>query len=179
VATPDQPVPMYAAPVSSTVIVLATSKELAGAAFEAVNGTRKPEIKKDMADLLAAADSKSSLYVAAATKGRLDSIPLPDPKIKKVIDQIHSITIDLKVEQDINLELAIGASNADEAKALKDLVVQGLDLAKIQFKVAAAQQPELQPLINAVGSMTTTQKEKTVVINGKLTGEALEKLIKK
>jgi hypothetical protein len=179
ITPPDHPTGFYFAPIDSTVAVAATSKEMLGAAFDAVNGTRQPVIKKDVADLLAKADAKSSLFLVAATKGRLDAIPIPIPDAKKVLDQVHSFTIDLKVEKDVNLELTIGTPDADEAKKLRDLIVQGLDIVKIQVKIAVGQQPELQPLADLASSLTAKQKEKTVVIAGNVTGEALEKLLKK
>lgn len=179
IATPDQPVPMYAAPVSTSLTVFTTTPEIMSNALEAVKGTRAPVIKKEVAELIGKMDVKASLSIVAHTKGRLDAIPLPDPEMKKLIDQILSISIDLKVEKDVSLELAIGTPGVDESKKLRELIGGGLELAKIQVKVAVAQQPELQALVDLVNSMTATQKEKNVVITGKLTGEALEKSLNK
>jgi hypothetical protein len=179
ITTPDQPVPLFAAPIDSSILFFGTSKEYVGAAFEAVKGTRKPEIKKELSALLGKADSKSSLYVVAYTKGRLDSIPLPDASMKKVIEQIHSLTIDLKVEKDANLEVAVGTESTDAAKQMQALISGGLDFVKIQAKVALNAQPELQPLIDLVNSLKSVQKEKAVVITGSLGSEAIDKLFEK
>ncbi len=59
---PEQPQGFYFAAIDSGVAVAATSKETLGAAFDAASGTRQAVIKKDVADLLNKADSKSSLF---------------------------------------------------------------------------------------------------------------------
>jgi len=119
------------------------------------------------------------MYIVAQTKGRLDAIPLPDPEMKKIIEQVVSITADVKIEKDVEIEFAIGTSTAEEAKKMRELVGGGLELAKVQVKVAIAQQPELQPIVDLVNSMAAVQKDKAVVINGKLPGTAIEKLFDK
>ncbi len=83
------------------------------------------------------------------------------------------------MEKDVELELTVGTPDKDDAKKLRDLIVQGLDVVKVQAKIAVGQQPELQPLADLVASLTAMQKEKIVVIGGKLNGDALEKLLKK
>jgi hypothetical protein len=178
ISAPDQPV-IFAAPIDTGVFVLGTQKEYVGAAFDAAKGTRKPEIKKELAELIKSANPKSSLTVVANTKGRLDAIPLPDAPLKKTIEQIHSFALDLKVDQDVDLEISIGTENAEAAKQMQLIVAGGLDLAKIQAKVALAQQPELQPLLDLVNSLKAVQKDKDVVVTGKLGADAIEKILKK
>lgn len=177
--TPNQPYPMFAAPIDGNLVVVATNKENVVAAFDSVNETAKPRISKELAVLLSKRTDQSSLFMAAHTKGKLNSIPLADNDMKKIIDQVHSITADLKVATDLNLELTIGTGDLDEAKKMKDLVEGGIDLAKIQAKVALAAQPELQPLLDFFNSMSAARTDKMVVVSGKLRGDAIEKLFKK
>jgi hypothetical protein len=182
IAAPDLPLPMYGAAIDANLMIFSPVKELVGAAFVAQAAQKdspKPEIKKELADLLAKADPKASFFLVAHTKGKLDSVPLPDAEMKKLIEQIHSIAAELKVEQDVQLELSIGAAGADEAKKVRDIVAGGIDFMKIQVKLAVGQQPELQPLVNVINTMTAIQKEKQVIVAGKLTGEELEKMLKK
>jgi hypothetical protein len=179
IATPDQPVPVYAALVDSKTLVFATSKEGAGAAFDVAMGTRKPELRKELADLLKKADPKSSLSVVAYTKGRLESVPLPNDEMKKVLEQIHHITIDLKVESDAKLELVLGAENADAAKKMQGLVDAGLGFARVTLRNVLTQNPELQPVLDLVGSMKVVQKEQSVLVTGSLSAEAIDKMFKK
>jgi hypothetical protein len=178
IAAPDLPVPMYGAIVDANLIVFSPVKDCVRAGFDAATSARNPEIKKEVADLLAKADRKASLFVTAYTKGKLDSVPLP-VEMKKLIEQIHSITAELKVDQDVQLELSVGAAGNDEAKKVRDIVAGGIDLMKIQIKVAVGQQPELQPLVDVVNTMTAIQKDKQVIVAGKLTGDGLEKMLKK
>ena len=178
ITTPDQPV-MFFSPIDSKVLVFGTSKDYIATAFEAVKGTRTPEIKKELADLLAKADRKSSLTVVAYTKGRLDSLPLPDASMKKILEQIYSLTIDVKLAKDADLEVAVGTESADAAKQMQTMISFGLNFAKEQVKAAFAAQPELAPLGGLVNSLKAAQNEKNVVITGNLDGDSIEKLIKK
>lgn len=178
IATPEMPAPLFAAQVDPSLIVLATSKDYVAIAFEAAQGTHRPEIKKALSDLIGKSDGKSSLTIAALMKGKLDTIPFPDD-IKKVIDQIQTLSADLKVGNDVNLVLSLDTEDAEAAKQLQMVIAGGLDLAKIQAKVASSQQPELQSLVEFVSSMKALQKEKSVVITGNLTGETIDKLIEK
>jgi len=177
ITTPDQPTPMYAAALDASTMVFVTSKDMMTGAFEAAAGNGKTVAKKEVLDLWSKMDSKSSLAIVAQTKGRLDAIPLPDPAMKKIIEQVVSITAELKVEKDVNVELSIGTATADEAKQMRELVAGGLELAKVQVKVAVAQQAEMKPLVDLVNTMTAVQKDKSVVITGKVSGEALEKAL--
>jgi hypothetical protein len=180
IAPPDQTPPFYVATIDATLMVSSTSKEFLGAAFDAVNGTRAPEIKKEVSALLAKADSKASLFMVAYLKGRLDSVPLvADPKMKKVVEQVQSLAIEVKAETDINFEVAIESTTAEDAGKLKELVSGGLEFGKIMIKNATAGQPSLQPLVGLVGSMAVSQREKSVVVKGKLTGDGLEQMLKK
>ncbi|MCE9530595.1 MAG: hypothetical protein K8T89_05620 [Planctomycetes bacterium] len=169
---------MYTSLVDSSIVVISSSKEPAAAAFDAFKGTRKPEIRKELADLLAKADSTSSLFMVAHTKGRLANLPFLDNEMKRLLDQIHTMTVAVRVERDVTLDLAIGAGTLDEAKKMHTLVAGGLEFGKLQVKVAVTQQPELQAIADLVNSMTAAQKDKTVVISGKVGGDAIGKLIK-
>jgi len=99
--------------------------------------------------------------------------------MKKTLEQIQTVTIDLKVDKDVKLELAMDLENEQAAKDMVTLVNGGLEFVKIQAKVVLAQQPELEPLVDLVGSMKSTTKEKSVVISGSVEGAAIDKVFKK
>ncbi len=179
IATPKQPVPMYLATISSSVLVFASVKEQLGDAFAAADGTRKPVIKSEVVDLLSKADSKSSLFIVAVTKGKLEALPLPDAEIKKLLDQIQTVSVDLKIEKDARLEMVLGTPGTDQAKKIHEIVGGGLELIKLQMKVALASQPDLQPLLELSNSLAAAQKDKSVVITGQLSSEAAAKMLKK
>ena len=168
----------YGAVIDSKTIVLGTSKEYIGAAFEAAQGTTKVEIRKELAELLAKMDSQSSVYFAAIVRGNLEKIPLPDPNIKKVLEQIYFLTIDLKAHQDVDLKIGVGVETAEVAKSFEQLAQGGLDLLKAQVKVAAVQQPELEPIVELVNSLKVMSRGKALVVTGVLKGESIEKAIK-
>jgi len=175
---PEHPAPMFTAPVDSNVLVIGSSKDYIGAAFDAAKGTRKSEIKKELSALLDKADSKSSLYAVAYIKGKFDGLPIPEPA-KKAISQIDTLTLDLKVQQNVDLELNFGVDTADTATELAKLVTGGLELAKLQVKPALMQMPEMQPLLDLVNSLKSNSKEKSVIVTGKVDGEAIDKALSK
>ena len=165
---------VFAAAIDSNTIVMSTAKEHVATAFDAATGTRKPELKKELVELLAKADANASLSLVAYTKGKLDNVPLPDGEFKKII----SISGTIKVEKNMSLELVLGLPAAEDARRTRLLVGAALDLYKIQAKTAQQQQ-EFQPLIELLGSLSAVQKDRLVVIAGKLSGEAIEKSLKK
>jgi hypothetical protein len=177
--TTDQQGPAYAAPIDAQTFVVGTSKEYLGAAFEAASGTRPIALRKEVVELLNKSDKQASLSIVAYTKGRLEAVPLPDPELRKVLEQIVSLSIDLKVTRDVTLELAIGTPGEDQAKKMREMVNTGLELAKVQVKVAVAEQAELQPLVELVNSMTAAQRGSDVRVAGKLPGSSLDKVFGK
>jgi hypothetical protein len=170
--------PVFGAVLDSKTIVLGSLKEYIGTAFEAAQGTAKVEIHKDLSALLAKADSQSSLYFASIIRGKLEKLPLPDPNIKKVIEQIYNLTIDIKAKEDVDLRLGIGVATADSAKQFEQMAQAGVELLKAQIKVTAVQNPELEPIVELVNSLKVTTRGSALILTGVLKSEAIEKAIK-
>jgi hypothetical protein len=89
------------------------------------------------------------------------------------------LIVDFKVTQDVNLELNVGVEDDDAVKELAKLISSGLDLAKFQAKAVLMQQPEMQPLLDLINSLKAGQKEKSVVVTGKVDGQAIDKALSK
>jgi Protein of unknown function (DUF3352) len=174
----NQPNPLFAAVVDPNTIVLATTKEYLGRSFEAAQGNVKSELKKELADLVKKADPKATLFLVAATKGKLDKVPVPDPNVAKVLQDIESLTADLRVDKDIKLELVMGVKDDEIATALNGMVEEGLKQAQQFVPLIALQNPQLKPLGDMVNSIKTKAKGKSVVINALLPGDAIELMIK-
>jgi hypothetical protein len=174
----NQPNPIFAAVLDANTIVLATTKEHLSRAFQAAQGNVKSELKKDLAELVKNADPKATLYLAAATKGKLDKVPIPDPNVAKVLQDIESLTADLRVEKDVKLELVMAVKDDDVATALNGMVEEGLKQAQQFVPLIALQNPQLKPLGDMVNSIRTKAKGKSVVINAMLPGDAIELMIK-
>jgi len=174
----NQPNPFFAAVLDASTIVLATTKEHLGRAFQAAQGNVKSELKKELAELVKKADPQATLYLVAATKGKLDKVPVPDPNVAKVLQDIESLTADLRVEKDVKLELVMGVKDDDVATALNGMVEEGLKQAQQFVPLIALQNPQLKPLGDMVNSIKTKAKGKSVVINAMLPGDAIELMIK-
>lgn len=170
--------PVYAATIDANVVVLGTVKEFVANAADAAKGGRKSEIRKELSTLLAAADAKASLYLAAPTKGRLGGITLPDADLKKLIEQVETITGEVRIDKDLQVMVTLTASNAQVAKEVQSLAESAISLYRLQLKLALSDQPELRPLVELASSVKATQKDKQIVITGNLASAAIEKLFK-
>jgi len=176
---PSNQSPFYIALLDSATIVTTTQKEQAATAFDAVQGTTAIAVRKEVLDLLKKADANASLFLVAHSKGKLQNLPLIDNEMKRVLNQIQTLTVEVRVTRDASLGITLVTGTLDEAKSMAMLIAGGLDLAKVQVKVAVTQQPELQPISDLVNSMAAEQKEKTITVTGKVSGESLGKLLKK
>ena len=179
VTGPDQPTPMYAAVVSDSVLVMGTTKELVRNAFAAAEGMKKPAISKDLSALLEKADPKASLFIVAVTKGKSGGLPIPDPNVKKALEQIQSIYLDLKVTKDVNLDITMNFEDEQAAKLMGAQMAEGLKQAKAVVPLLTIQNPQLKPLGEAAGTLKSMVKGKGVTISGTLAGTIIDKLLQK
>ncbi len=173
-----QQIPVYAATIDTNVIVVGTVKEYVANAVDAAKGVRKPEIRKELSDLLAKTDARASLWLAAHTKGRLTSVPLPDADLKKMIEQVESISGEVRIDKDLQATFTLSTSSADVAKQVQSLAESAIGLYRLQLKLALADQPELKPLVDLASSIKAVQKDKQIVVTGNLDGASIEKLLK-
>jgi hypothetical protein len=166
---------VFATAIDANTIVLATMKEYV---VNAAKSGRKPEIRKELAGLLANADPKVSLYLAGHVKGRLGAVPLPDADVKKMIDQIETITGEVRLDKDLQAVVTLTTSNAQVAKEVQSLAQSAISLYRLQLKLALSDQPELRPVVDLASSVKAVQKDKQIVISGNLAGAGIEKLLK-
>jgi hypothetical protein len=169
---------VFAATLEGKTIVLGTAREYVVRASDAAKGARKPEIRKELADLLARADPKASIYLAGYVKGRLGAVPLPDADLKKMIEQVETITGEVRLGKDLQAVVTLTTANAKVAKEVQTLAESAISLYRLQLKLALSDQPELRPLVDLASSIKAVQKDRQIVITGNLAGDAIEKLLK-
>jgi hypothetical protein len=170
--------PVYAMPIDANTIVLGTVKDYVVNAADATKGGRKSAIRKELSELLAKADPKASLYLAGHVKGRLGAVPLPDADLKKMIEQVETITGEVRLDKDLQAVVTLTASSAQVAKEVQSLAESAISLYRLQLKLALSDQPELRPLVDFANSIKAVQKDKQIVITGNLAGAAIESLLK-
>lgn len=130
---------------------------------------------KTFAELLEKVDDKQSLYLAgtADALGRSGLGTL----IKDYVQKADSLAGGIKLDDDLQLEIVIGAKTLADAKALtksiNDLSTQGL----LILGLLATQQEELRPAVDVLKSVRCVQKEKVVALKARVEAELLQQLL--
>ncbi|HBI46463.1 MAG TPA: hypothetical protein DDY78_26960, partial [Planctomycetales bacterium] len=84
------------------------------------------------------------------------------------------------VGDEIKIEVAVSAKSANDAKAIKDEVDAGLKQARLMLAALAfADSKQIDALLDVVNSVKAAVKEKTVLIKGAVSPEAIENALKK
>jgi hypothetical protein len=178
--------PMYATVVNEKTIVAASEKKLVTAALNADSAGKPPALKnKELADLIKKADEKASVVVLSLVKGKLDEVKIPGggnlpvklDKFDKLIPQMESVNLTVKIGADVVLDITIGMKDEETANdmrnALDDLMKQVKPLA--QF--AGAADPRLKPLTGILATVKIGSKNKDVTFGGKITGDDIGSMI--
>jgi hypothetical protein len=179
---PDQGNPFYGTVVNETTVVVGTDKKLVGAALAASTGDKKPAINKDLAALISRMDDKSSLYLCALTKDKLDKLKLPPgagaaPNIKDQLGKLDSVSAAVRVSGDVSFDVTLGMADDDAAGEMGKTVDDGIQQIKGLLPFLVANDPKMKPLADAAKSLKSFTKGKSVSITGMLPGDAIGKLI--
>ena len=168
---------MFAAIINDSKLVVAPSEKDLTGAFAAAAGTRKPEISKELAGLLARSKSDAPIFVRAWVKGKFDDLKLPNDKLQTRVRSIDWTTAAVNVTKDVTVTVTLSAPDEATAQQLSDVVGGVLGLVRLQILAAAEDQPELKPVADLLRSTKTGPSGKTVVISGSVKGEAIERAL--
>jgi hypothetical protein len=179
---PDNGTPGYGTVINDTTLVVSTDKKLVSAALAASNGDKKPAINKDLAALVSRMDDKSSLYLCALTKDKLNKLKLPPgggapPNLQKQLGRLDSITAAVRVSADINFEISLGLADENAADEMGKDVDDGIQQIRGLAPILVANNPQMKPLAEAAKSLKSSVKGKNVNITGKLPGDAIGQLL--
>jgi len=178
--------PMYGTVVNDKTVIAATDKKLIATALKAAEEKKKAPIKPELADLLKKMDDKASVFVVGLVKGKFDEVKLPAggnlpvdlSSLQKLLPMTETVSVTVKVDADVNLELTLGMKDGDTAgemrNALNDLIKQVKPLAQL----AGAAEPRAKPLGDVLNTIKTTTKDKDVTITGKVTSANIGKMVK-
>lgn len=179
---PDKGNPMYGTVVDETAVVFGSDKKVVGTALTASKMNKKPTVSKDLAALIGKMDDKSTVWIAAVVKDKLNKVKLPGAggpgqNLQAQLPNLDSVTLIVKVTGDINLELGLGMKDKTSADEMGKTVDETLQLVKGFLPLAAANEPKLKPLVEAAKSLKSDTKDKVITITGKLAGDVIGKLI--
>ncbi len=178
--TPDTGNPLYGTVVDAKTVILSGSKTGISTAL-AVPPKGKADLGKELTGLVKGMDDKATLWVAALSNGRLDKVklkgPAANPGIQSQLANLQTATVVLRVEKDVLLNVGLGMKDNDAAEEAGKTVGELLQTVKGALPFLAANDPKLKSLVESSKSLKSEVKDRTVVISGKLEGNAIGKLI--
>ena len=179
----NSPKPIFAAVADEKTIVAATDKKLVTDTLGTAEKGAKPQLKKELAELLLKQDEKASLFAVGLTEGKTGDVQIPpglpgvDPaKLQKQLEHLKSFAMTVRLTQDVSLEVAMGMKDTDAADDFGASVEGLLGTVKQFLPLVAGQQPNAKPLLDEVNkTLKSKVKEKDVTVTLLLSSEAIGK----
>jgi hypothetical protein len=179
----DSPKPIFAAVADGKTIVAATDKKLVTDTLSAAEKGAKPQLKKELAALLAKQDEKASLFAVGLTEGKTEGVQIPpglpgiDPaKLQKQLENLRTFAMTVRLTEDVNLDVVMGMKDTDAADDFGTTVDGLLTTVKGFLPIVAGQNANAKPLIDEINkSLKSKVKEKDVTISLALSAEAIGK----
>jgi len=168
----EVPTPLFVSLASKNTVLVSPGKDYV---VEALKRKDKPTLKnKDLQGLLEKMDPKQS-WSMAVVRSAWDKAELPDA-IKSGLDDLEAVGGGITIGDDINLELAGSAKNAQAAKEISrtvnDYLTKGLGI----LALIAGQEKKFAPAVDIVKTIRCNARDKTVILKAQLSAEVLEKL---
>jgi hypothetical protein len=178
VAVPNYPTPLFVALPDKNTLLAAPAKDYVVDALKKVNSKEKPALKnKDFQALLEKMDAKQAVSVAGVGSALTEGTP---DEIKALFEKAEAVGGGISIGDDIKIEVAVTAKNADDAKDVKDEITEDLRQARLLLTVLSfSGQPEIDLLVDVVNSVKVSAKGKTVVVKAAISADALEEALKK
>jgi hypothetical protein len=170
--------PMFVGLVDGTTLVASGSRDYVVDAFARSTGKKVSNLKKEVKDLIAAADAGQSLWMVALGSPLAKSGLALDERAKKSLEKIESVTAGVTVGEQLKAELNVATKGAGDAKELAADVEDGLAQAKSILTLLAGDQGKLAPLIEFLGTIKTTTAGNNVVLKAEVPATLLEKFFK-
>jgi hypothetical protein len=182
---PNTDQPVYAAILDENTIVAATEKKMITTAVKANDGNEPANIKGELATLIKKIDSKSSIFAATIVKGKLDEVKIPGggnlpvdlTAFQDLIPKIETLSFAVQVKSDVNVEITLGMKNENAAGDFQTAFDEFMKQVKPLIQIAGAAEPRAKPVIDILGTIKSSTKNKDVIIVGKVTGANIAKMV--
>jgi hypothetical protein len=163
---------LYGAIMDNSTIAASLKKDYLLDALDKKAGKKKSSMKKDLVDLLPKADTKQSVAVVAVSEG------LGGPGAQEVTDKLKNIIGTINVTDDVKLNFNLAAKDEAAAKDVAKQIDEGLGQVKAFAGIMAAQNKQLAPVIDILGTLKVEAKGTNVSLKGEVTKDIIDKLIK-
>ena len=170
--------PYFVAVVDSGTIVASAGKEYVVEALTKAAGSKKSEVKKELADLVRKVEADRTLWLVAL-KSALEHSPLSaDDNARPVLAKIETGYLGVSVSQELKAEFDLTTKSAETAKELDKELMEKLDRAKGIVSILVGNVKELQILLDLAEAMKVTSQGSTVSLRGQIGAAAIEKSLK-
>lgn len=171
----ELPMPLFVALPSRDTLLASFGKSYV---VDALQRRDRPVLKdKDFQALMEKMDPRAS-WGMALVRGAWAKADLPDA-VRDAMSNLEAIGGSLTIDDGITLELVGNAKDTKSARdisqQLNDRINQGLGI----LALLASQQKELAPLVDFAKSLKCTARDKTIVLKASLSGELIERALKK
>ena len=138
----------------------------------------KPSLKnKDVAGLLERMNDKQGISVAVVGQALTEGA---SPEVKDLFSRVDAVGGGVTVGEEIKIEVAVSAKSADDAKAVKEAVDAGVKQARLTLAALAfADSKQIDAILDVVNSVKASIKDKSVLIKGAVSPDAIENALKK
>jgi hypothetical protein len=170
---------LYVSVVGSEALVATGNKDYLLTMLKRHDKKQGPTLNKQVRELIEKTDGKQSVWAIASGDGLRKNPVGDDEKAKEVLDRIEAVRVGLTLSDALRFDSIVTAKNADGAKALKADLESGLDSAKGVVTLLAGNRAEFAIVGDFLDSLKSSVNDKDLIVEGKLSGENLEKVLPK
>jgi hypothetical protein len=184
VSAPEVPMPVFVALSGSDTLLVSPGKDYVVDALRRVARKEAASLKdKDFQALLDKLDDRQNLSFAA-TSAALSGAALPGAPAgaADALTKFTALGGGLTLTDELKVEVVVAAKTVEEAREFRDTADSSLKLVLALLATAAQGKdanPGLELALDIVKSLEVKVKDKTIVVKGRLSGEAISEVMKK
>lgn len=161
--------PIFAAFPNDRTLLLCNDKE------KLQRSKQRGEPQKEIAALIQRADDRRSAWFVALP-AIADFFPVEDANKRRSLESLENLTGTLNVETGVRLDLHVASQTPQDAKTINQMVVDLKGLFKALAPNLAKEKPDLVPLLEAAGSITSSVRGNSTAITLELSAGQIEKI---
>ncbi len=174
----EQSPPIFITLPNKSTVLVSPGKDYVVDAVKREAAGDKPKLKNaDMQGLLERMNDKQGVSVAMVGSALTEGA---SQEVKDLFAKVDAVGGGVSIGDEIKLEIAVSAKDADDAKDIKDAIGNGLKQAKLLLAALAfGDNPKVAALLDFANSVHVSVKEKTVLLKGAVSADAIEDAFKK
>jgi hypothetical protein len=185
VNAPEFDAPLFVALPNRETVLVSPGKDYVVDALKKAGKTDKVVLKnKEFQALLEKMNDSQSLSMAAIkTPAHRDAVNGLPGDIKDMIAKIQAVGGGLTISDEVRMEIVVTTKNTSEAKELRDSADAGLKLVLAGLSAFTTNQKDAAPaldfLLEFAKSLRVTNKDKAVILKGRINSDFIEDTLKK